>query len=324
MITVTEPQRAVHLEGMGLLGSMLAWHLFEAGIQFTWHDIDTQYRAWEASSGLIYPSGDAFDMKNYRVWEDWFLGSAPWSRDDYFRDVVGKSLFWYASKSPPNGGTYSPIANIGPIRCGSMFAYHLDVPRFVRQTRETFGSLRTKERVPGVRLIVAHGFSPRRLDHVVWGWTAHARLLVNERIGTVERVNGGLRSTFYLRVGRYKFGYANVSPSDTTLWTAGSAHIVQAEPHPLEMKDKVQRWRDFIEETTEGLAKVEWVGEPTVGWRPAPSKTSLHPRGAVQTTDGTIYMPPLEGNGVRYSPTVCAHVLQTWLGVPSLRTEIPR
>lgn len=56
--------KPVHIEGMGVIGSILAWHLHSAGQVFTWSDIDTEVNAWEACTGIIYPSGHPEDMGN--------------------------------------------------------------------------------------------------------------------------------------------------------------------------------------------------------------------------------------------------------------------
>lgn len=294
----------IHLEGMGLQGALAAWYLWHRGIEFTWHDIDAKHRAWEASSGLIYPTGDARDMRAYNEWERWFANGGWWNHSTpRLTNILSCNSFWFATKSPPNGARYSIVADLGAIRCAGVPAYNFDVPAFVLGTRECFASQR---RVLGERhddslYVVTHGFS-QRLDHTVWGWTAHVQLDVHHSVWDNTPVG---RPNLYLRVGRFRFGYANVHPGIPDEWIGGSAHIVQRMPHDLQVDGKMAKWASFVEETTDGLVKVTAMSQPIIGWRPAPSPDDIFPIGVrYNVATRTMYFPAMEGNGVRLAPLV--------------------
>ena len=68
--------KPVHLEGFGVLGSLIGWELEQRGVPFTWHDTDEEVCAWRACTGAIFPTGEAADMQGQLDWRAWFAGSA--------------------------------------------------------------------------------------------------------------------------------------------------------------------------------------------------------------------------------------------------------
>lgn len=296
----------VHLEGFGLVGTMVAWHLYSKNVPFTWSDTHEHVRAWEASSGLIYPSGDPTDELAYRVWERWHKGAAPWSHEPTMRLVTEEGAFWYASKNAPNGSTAPAKADIGILRLSSLPSYHLDVARFVLQTRRLFRSNERTYVPAGSVKIVAHGFN-KRLHHYVWGWTADVALALDQRLVLLSE---GRRPCFYLRIGRFNFGYANPRPGSAMTWIAGSSHLPQPQPKSYEIDGKFDRWLEFFRENTGGLVKVRQLSDAIDGWRPAPAEDDADALGFTRD-DGVLYAPPLGGNGVRYAPYYCLDVLSS-------------
>ena len=297
---------SVHLVGMGALGSILAWHLYHEDIPFTWEDSEERVRAWEASSGLVYPSGDGHDMENYVSWMRW-EHKPLWPLS-----VIETGAFWYLTKSPPNNGTYRRLASVEPLHLGQLPSYHVNVPALVLGTRRLFAAQRRSTQPPssGVR-IIAHGFSPARLHHVVWGWTARAELAIHPDL---LAASGDNRPCFYLRTSRFKFGYANPLPGDPTGWIAGSSHIVQKVPHDLVVGNKPQTWREHVEHSTNGLIRVRRISDPIVGWRPVGREDYPERRMAIvrrnEADEPEIVMPAMEGDGIRHAPLLMAQTMK--------------
>ena len=148
---------SVHIEGMGWLGTVLAWQLSEARIPFTWHDTDEPITAWRASTGGIYPDGnDEGGQAAYSEWTQWARYQAQW------RPYVEAADFWYSTKNPPHGGRYKAVADIGSLRLAFPPSYHVNVQRWVKRARLAFGPYRDPLPSPTV-YVVAHGFNQRLL-----------------------------------------------------------------------------------------------------------------------------------------------------------------
>lgn len=298
----------VHIEGMGVLGSMIAWQLYQQGMHFTWSDTEDRYVAWEASSGLIYPTGDKRDIADYLVWERWINGNAPWSHEPRMRGVTEMGAFWFASQSPPNGAKYRVVDNLGTIRRGELPSFHLNVPRFVLMTREVFRAGRLPADMglaPTIPRIIAHGTGSPQFHHYVWGWTAHAVLDIHPTI--TAAVNSTMRPCFYLRTSRYKFSYANPLPGDPTRWVVGSSHIPLNTAKDVALGDKVRKWQEHFEGTLAGLVQVRELSDPITGWRPSVA-TEREPI-VLHGSKGAIFVPPMAGNGVRLAPSISRQVL---------------
>lgn len=291
----------IHLEGMGILGSILAWTLDRHGKKFTWHDNELKVCAWRASTGAIYPSGDAFDRWNYEAWKRWY-SDPPW-HEKIFVEQTG---WWYCTKAAPHGAKDKPVARAGDLQRSSACSMHFNAQHFVRFTRDVFAEQRRSAAPAGSTKVVAHGFN-RRLDHYVWGWNRKVRLSFSETLTGQEYLP---RASLYFREGRFVMAYAYAVPGDDT-WYAGSSLIVQKKPNPLDMASKYERWKSNFHRLGDGRVTVASESEFTEGWRPAASDkdTSL-----ASWIDGSLVLRPLWNSGIRHSPAVMRAALEA-LGV---------
>jgi hypothetical protein len=298
----------VHIEGMGVMGSLVAWKLHQAGIDFTWHDTNRLlYKAWTASTGLIYPSGHGAEKAGYYDWVR-LHEAPPWPN---MPPITERGAHWFVTKSVPHGAHNEVQAERGRLRRGIEDTVHVNPQRLVTATREAFRAQETA--TYGARLkIVAHGYSAR-LDHVVWGWSAGVQLYIAPSILSLSHP---LRPSFYLRRDRFTLRYALPRPG-TILHYAGSLTVVQRTPKLLDATKHLRTYMAFLEQETDGQVRVERVYDgPTQGWRPAPSKAELEEHGGQPlpaTADGNLLtLPPLALSGVRYSPML-ADFARRWV-----------
>lgn len=294
----------IHVEGMGWLGSVVAWHLHRAGYDFTWHDIDARFVAWAASTGIVYPTGN--DTRAESDWATWlrWVDEPPWE------DKTGAQAcsFWFNHRNPPHGGTYRLFADLGWARMASLPAVQVDVPRLVSHARSHFSAQRTDGPPAGAHtLIRAHGFTPERLVGYLWGWSAPVELTYPAELEEASRLGP---PTFYARRNRYTMAYAYKAAHEPGVWLAGSATAHQLNPRTLATAHHVDRWRRTIEELLPRL-RVEAIGDVRQGWRP---KAATAERLDVEVTAGAagavITAPPLRGSGVRLAPTVAAQIME--------------
>ncbi len=285
----------VHLEGMGVLGSILAWRLYNAGVPFTWHDTDAPIAAWRASTAAIYPSGDAFDQQNYVRWGQWHH-NPPWPAEWQLTEAAS---YWYSAKSAPHGGSIKPLLDIGPLRLHPQPSYHLNAQTLVTWTQARFGSCRLPpDQAPSPAAgpyLVTHGYSAERLHHYLWGWSVPITVQYDDRLRWANQ-----RPCLYLRTQRYVFAYAYPRPG-TSEWYAGSALIVQKHAKPLAVLPKFGAWKRLLDEQTQGLVQVVTEGEPLQGWRPCPAQDDQEGP-LVRRCGDRLVARPLWHSGVRWSP----------------------
>jgi len=276
---------------MGIVGSILAWHLLNAGRSFTWHDIDAKVRAWTASTGAIYPSGDVFDAMNYEVWSDWCHGEAPWER--FIGRHYETSGWWYCTKSAPHGAKGKPVARFGMLHRGPAPSMHFNAQSFVPATRAYFQKMRREGTPSGARKVITHGFS-QRLDHYVWGWTRKVKLDWTA-LRPYERHE---RAAVYLRRGRFVMAYAYPIPGEPW-WYAGSNLIVQKKARSLVIPPKYETWKRNFEELSGGAVRIVEEGPFIEGWRPAGADLDGD---LVREMDGALVLKPFWNSGIRHSP----------------------
>lgn len=288
----------IHVEGMGILGGILAWNLHRRGIRFTWNDTEQEVCAWRASTGCIYPSGDAFDRWNYEAWKRWLL-APPWGEPSF----IEKTGWWYCTKAAPHGAKDKPDARSGALQRGSAFSMHFNSQRFVATTRAAFHDRRV-ERAPATgQRIVAHGFGARR-HHYVWGWNRKVKLGFAPGLLQHERLD---RPSLYFREGRFVMAYAYATPGEPW-WYAGSSLIVQkGEARHLEIPPKYERWKENFLRLGDGNVNVIVEGPITEGWRPAAAESDS---ALASTVDGAILLKPLWNSGIRHAPAVIGTVLE--------------
>lgn len=289
---------SVHIEGMGWLGSALAFRLDAEGIPFTWHDTEARHVAWKACTGLCYPAGDALSQDNLLHWGEWLAaGYLP-------QGTVAPVAYTYNQRRPPHDGTYS-VTDLGWARIAQAPCYAVNVPRIVAAARQQFASARRPEPPPGARTVIAHGFNPR-MDITMWGWSARVRMRVPAEL---RQAAGGLQSAFYSRPNSHPFKmfYAYPCPGEPGWWWAGSALVRQRVPKQLDPGPHVTRWMRVFAEMFPPVT-VEQVGAVRQGWRPRPAETDL-PR-VEEGPDGTLTFPPLWHSGVRWAPLIVNDALR--------------
>lgn len=282
----------VHLEGMGIVGSYLAWRLFMDDIPFTWNDTEQRIQAWRASTGAIFPSGHSEDQQALAVWRGHL-------DEGHFGDFMEEAAYVFCTKAPPHGGRYewSPLAET--IKLAGESSLHLNAQQWVPFTRRVFAAARKAERPPGAQVVVTHGFGPR-LARFMWGWTVPVVLRTAVEL---ER-----RQCLYFRRGRFVMAYAYPIPN-TDEWYAGSSLLSQRVPKPLEVRPKYRLWRDTMLELGDGyVIGIAVRGMPEQGWRPVPHEgdtawVTLEP-------DGRLAARPLWHSGIRHAPHIYNALLE--------------
>jgi hypothetical protein len=298
----------VHLEGMGVLGSLLALCLERARVNFTWHDSEEPITAWRASTGCVYPvlREGSKSTRGYLAWLHWLSNELVPPR---FR-CTEVAVPWFNGKVAPHQGNYPVVQEIGALRSNNQVrSVHVNAQRLVPLTRQKFATRRLPGRSSGAaNYIVAHGFG-QRLSHYFWGWAVPVSLRFPRGMLTSHV---GMRASVYTRYKRFEMAYAYPIPG-TDLWYAGSSLIHQRVPKPLDVVKHFARWRGIFYRLTDGKVRVSAAGEPLQGWRPAGAKTAedkafketavvVHRRGRL------IEVPPLYHSGVRHAPLVVEQV----------------
>lgn len=300
----------IHLEGMGLLGSLTALHLERADVPFTWFDSITEHAAWPISTGLVYPAGDQLSQDGLRDWFAWIeSGLIPAGCAEEVRYV-------YAHKHPPHDGTYANrVTDLGDMRVAPRWsAVAVNVPALVETVRgrNMHRFVPTPPPDPSW-YVTAHGFNDR-LWKVMWGWAARIKLDVP---ADLVQVCDGLRPAFYSRKDRFQIVYAYPIPG-TDEWWAGSSLIGQATPRRLDAEKHYARWREAWAQLWPRVPIVA-AGPARQGWRPRPRpETEANPTLVTMTVThhgpgpSTMTYPPLWHSGVRWSPSVMRQAIP-WL-----------
>src|ERR1700755_809406 len=172
----------IHIEGMGVLGSLIAHQLTTefAGIHLTWHDIDVGCNAWRACTGAVYPSGDRSDEWARSRW--WL--SATHKLGPKF---VERANYWFSQKHPPHKGKYQIVTKLGSLKCADPQSIHFNAQTFVPWMQERLGQFRKEGASSSANAyIVAHGFGPR-LSHYYWGWSRRGRLAFHSSMQDTQR-----------------------------------------------------------------------------------------------------------------------------------------
>lgn len=288
----------VYLEGMGVLGSFLAWELRDRGIDFAWYDAETQTCAWPACTGAVYPSGDPLEREAHRIWRAWLnhRGIGP---------HASVATWWYSTKAPPFGAPGREVEQVGRMRRSVEPSFHLNAQSFVQATRLAFLSQKLEwapePRSRTVR-IVGHGFSDR-LDHYIWGWSRKVRL--------DGLLTGSGDHAFYVHENRFSHGYAYPVPGELGWWYAGSSMVSQRQPGLGNPELAYWRWRKMFE----SISGQRVMGERpvVVGWRPAPAAKYATGFATTREISGqrTILVKPMGASGVRMAPLVVSAVMNS-------------
>ena len=287
----------IHLEGMGVLGSILAWNLLDAGYDITWNDVRTPVAAWPACTGSILPTGNAGDLKDYEVWQSWFH-NGPWPT--ILGQYIEESSIWYTTKHPPLQGKYPAALDLGLIRLGSKRGIHFNAQQFVTHTRRLLANREGDPQNPALT-IVAHGFNARRGEYK-WGWAALVELEVAPELRTDRR------PALCFPKHYHRLAYAYPAPG-TPYWYAGSIFVIQQVPQRCDIAPKLVRWAEALYSRTNGMVEVKRAECLMEGWRPVASPRDSG-EWVKRLPDGRLAVIPLWHNGVRRSPSVVRAVEQ--------------
>ena len=284
----------IHIEGMGLLGALLAHRLDQRGEAFTWNDIDTPYSAWYCCTGLAYP--DADNRPGLVAWHK-ALADIP---------EAAPAPYLYAHKRPPHGAQDAIVEDFGKLRLGAINAVSLNVPAFVHRMRKEHRDHR--DAIYPDRTLVRCHTTPKRAGGYLWGWTAKVGLVFkDERVASIAAVH---QPALYAKAHRFNLTYAYPIPGEQ-LWWAGSSLVGQKEPKRVS-DDRLQAYLDEWLFNAEMLLGVQGQVAGTVlqGWRPkaAPGDSGR----AVRHPDGTWSMPPLATDGMRNGLLVVDDFLDQW------------
>lgn len=288
----------IHVEGMGILGSILARRLAGAGVEFTWSDNDSPITAWRASTSTVVPSGDANDVEGYERWLDW-------AEEETFGGLCELSDYVFTQRRPPHGARYGFLQVSDAFRRLDAPAVNLNAQRLVEATRAAHAERRAHP-TPGSRVVVCHGFN-ERLDRYVWGWSAAARLTLPDELGP--------RPTIYDRRPRVKgdplsglMSYAYPQAGVPGRWLIGSSMIQQKHARELDVAKHLARWQQAMNDLGVGVAE---ISEPIHGWRPAAAKDDT---AWAREIAGRLVVRPMSHSGVKHAPQLTDAVMEA-LGV---------
>lgn len=298
----------IHLEGMGVMGCLIACKLADEGIPFTWHDRETNRVSWKISTGAILPFGDERSISDLFSWHsDVFLpGNSETNYGEWMRRFMTMATYCYVTENPPHNGRraparVAPIFIIGPIKVSNRFSIHLDVQSFVHETRQRFSSHRTSGRERGQQLIVTHGFHRDTIHKWSWGWSARVKIRMSPKLKEALRsVSAANVPCCYFRRG---FQLPYLYPVGATGWYyAGTTLITQNKPQKLEVQPKFDTWKQHIEEYSEGHVTIRRMEPRSLGqgWRPM-----AHPEAdnVYRDEHGRIIVSPQYGSGIRWFPS---------------------
>jgi hypothetical protein len=267
---------------MGWFGAATGFALTRAGVPFTWHDVELTACAWRASTGMVYPAGDARSMRNLDRWWEWYTSNL-------FPGMARPVSYVYTHKAPPHEGRYRQD-NLGPYRVGHSAGIAVDVPAIVAAARTLFAAQRRASAPAGARVIRTHGFGGR-LGGYRWGWNAEIKLELPDDLASLPRT-----PALYSRRGRFQIVYAYVIPTRPGWWWAGSSLVAQQTPRTLDVQKHLDRWLDAWRELWPTV-HVSGIGKLRQGWRPVPKAGDS---GRLEHAE----VPPLWHSGVRWAPEI--------------------
>jgi hypothetical protein len=277
---------------MGVMGSLVAHQLAERGIPFTWHDSEEKRNAWEACTGVIYPSGVKLDNDNYKRWLPQCSQSGVILSP--YRRIMERATYCFFSKNAPHNGRAKVVAKVGGVNVSDTYSLHLNAQRLVMEAWFQFLSDRMDRAPHGKLCIVTHGFHPDRIGAWSWGWSKRVELNIHHWVQ--ELCLPGTRPCFYMRDG-HVLDYAYPVPGLHNKWYAGTTLVTQANPKSLLIAPKYGGWKARMMSKAQGAFTIRTdTAEPVEGWRPIP-----HPdTPLVERVEDTIYLRAQYGSGIRH------------------------
>lgn len=306
---------SVHIEGLGLLGSLTALTLYDMGIDFSWHDTEEEVQAWKASTGAVYPTGDEFD---YRCFKEMIriIKRRNTLMGKMLRQHGEVGRWCYTSTNPPHGGSdigMESIAELADISVSNRYSIHMNNQKLVEAARTYFKDQRTEESDECATVqLVSHGFD----DAVRFGWGWHTRVYAEISDELMEHTSGH-RPCIYLREG-YQVMYLYPCPTTDLYYLGTSNNIanepkVRDEPYIIERLEKVHE--HLRRKCGTHVQLMGSAGKPTQGWRPYPAKGDEGPRVRVDD-NGVVRIKPQKGSGLRHWPATQEELVSTLLNHP--------
>lgn len=285
----------IHLEGLGLVGSLLAIGLAAEGVRFTWNDTDEEFTAWKASTGCVFPTEE--DFATYSSWMLRIQSGSP-AFMSRVSDVIELGRWCYIAALPPHGGSkvgIQKIAEVGPLKISSAHSLHVNVQRLVKRTRRCFAEQRRSTPPSKSLVIITHGDEEAR--HFVWGWSAKVDVRLSDELQT--QIGNLVRPCLYLRKG-YAMTYLYPLPG-TSHYYGGTSTIVQKSQRHRDPEGHYRTWKEDLRTLTGGHARVTGYAPASLreGWRPAPEPGAPQVR---RTGARRIVVAPQAGNGLRHFP----------------------
>ena len=287
-----------HLEGMGVVGCLVAHRLQAEGVEFTWHDVDAARTAWKVSTGAIPVFGDQQSHDDRQQWLAWYKAG-------FLGHYMTKAVWCYAAQNPPHKAKdigCKAKATVGPITVSNKRSLHMDVQRFVTETRSTF----RRRQTPGRRqrdVIITHGFG-ENIHRWSWGWSAQVLIELSDEL---EHALGGRRPCFYLRNG-YQLPYLYPVGREREYY-AGTTLVTQKQPRSLDIDPKLKTWLGHIREYSGQHIAVTSVIANTIGegWRPMADPDAP----LIEHVDArTLRIRPQYGNAIRHFPSTMRALLE--------------
>lgn len=300
----------IHLEGMGLQGSMIATLLARNGLDFTWNDTKESICAWPASTGAIYPSGSTKfgpDEKCRTVW-------AHWHQNKLFDNWTERATWCFSSVKPPHESKHR-FHRIIDGRFGVLSApsYHLNAQEMVAAARKRFANREDEQPPNNCTKIVTHGWTERRA-YCYWGWTRLVQLACTQPF-----MDHG-RPAFYFRPNRFVMVYAYPVPG-TAYHYAGSSLLKQAlgKEKSLSVEPKYELWKKRFCEMSAGNVMIVQEGKMLEGWRPVCADSDWV-RVVKEGPRKHITLRPLWNSGIRHFPAQWTQLIDA-LGIPNTPPE---
>lgn len=287
--------RPVHIRGMGLVGSILARSLEREGIEFCWEDNDSSTVAWKASTGCVYPSGEATDKINYERFED----SARRLGMEY---EVAEYCFSQNSIPHKEGDKALVVSRQeAGLKFVNRPSFHVNVQDFVQQTRMDMIDYRiggSGSPYGNALTVNAHGFHQELTTDYRWGWSAEADVTLKNP--QPQRI------CFNLKEGRFVIAYLYPKPG-TGKYYIGTHFIYQKTAKQLDLKDKHTRTLAHVQAKVGEFAEIvpDW-STIQYGWRPAYTESEE----LVLERRGELFLKPQMANGLRHHVTFIEEVLR--------------
>lgn len=284
-----------HLQGMGLVGALTARLLDTLGYDFTWNDTDTQFSAWPASTGCVFPTGELMDIECMDKWRTMVRGL-------HLRKYMETAVWCYTSKNPPHNGAKAGVRaarHLGPITVSNMPTFQFNVQRLVLDTREMFEAKRTDRVKARRQLIITHGSATA--VRYTWGWSGQMKLRLDKELARME-----VRPCIYMRKV-YDVAYLYPVPG-SSLYYGGTSTITQKLPKSRSVSDQYRPWKAKVAERSGGLVTVVGVrkGSLQEGWRPVAAEGTPF----VTWKGEVMFLKPMGGNGVRHWPALSAAIVE--------------